>query len=288
MNISVYITSYNQIDYLKLAIESVLAQTLPAQEIIIVDDCSQDESRDLIQAYQNQYPDQIRAIFHEKNTGVTQTRIDAIQSAQGEYITYVDGDDLYLPGKLEKEAQLIQKEACDLAFSNFYRFHEDPEEIISIWAGDRHQLPAFGNMHLEVFARMFPRNSLFRCELVHTSILKQTGLYDPQLEIYEDYELKIRMAALSKIAYTMEPLSKYRDNPKGLSKSKKALHYASFQYIYEKHAQELIRKYPSREKELKSRFDTFFKHLNPDTSRDWLTYQGIKQHAKRILKKIIP
>lgn len=57
MNISVFITSYNQRDYLREAIESVLAQTLPASQIIVVDDASSDGSPDLISDYARRYPD---------------------------------------------------------------------------------------------------------------------------------------------------------------------------------------------------------------------------------------
>lgn len=286
MKISVYITSYNQKEYLRQAIESVLAQTLKPWEIILVDDCSTDGSQDLIKSYQSQYPDLIKGIFHEKNTGVTQARIDAIQSAQGEYITYVDGDDLFLPQKLEEEARLVQEHTCDLAFSNYYIIGDNPHEIQSVWAQHREQMPAFGDMHLEVFARKFPGKSLFRCELVHRDILFQTGLYDPNLKIYEDYELKIRMAARAKIAYTLQALSKYRDNPQGLSKSKQALHLASYEYIYEKHAQAIKEKYPQHQVEIQASFDTFFAHLRSREPVGLLSPRAQWQRFKHLLRKI--
>src|SRR5688572_6898678 len=192
MLISVYITSYNQKGFLRQAIESVLAQTFKPFEIIVVDDCSTDGSRELIESYEIRYPGFIRSIFQTSNRGVTQCRIDAVKFSRGDYLTYLDGDDLYLPQKLEDEAYFIKKYNADLAFSNFCRIKEDAREITSIWLCNSTKLPPFGNMYYEVFLRQFPNNTLFRCELVKRDILNQSGLYDSNLRIYEDFELKIR------------------------------------------------------------------------------------------------
>ena len=115
--ISVYITSYNQKEYLVEAIDSVLNQTLKPFEIIIVDDCSTDGSREVIAGYALRYPDLVNPIYHTRNQGVAQARIDALQMVTGDYVTYVDGDDRYLPTKLEKEARLLQENANDLGMS---------------------------------------------------------------------------------------------------------------------------------------------------------------------------
>ena len=120
-NISVYVTSYNQREYLVEAVESVLAQTLPASQIIVVDDCSQDGSQDVIAEYATRHS-QITPIFHRNNLGVAQTRNHALQMTTGDYVTYVDGDDRFLPDKLAKEVELLDKSPeADVVFSNVYR-----------------------------------------------------------------------------------------------------------------------------------------------------------------------
>ena len=78
--ISVYITSYNKENYLEQAIESVLAQSLRSQDIVIVDDASSDSSRDIIDAYKSRYPHRINAIFNEQNLGISKTRNIALES----------------------------------------------------------------------------------------------------------------------------------------------------------------------------------------------------------------
>ena len=95
MKISVYISSYNQKEYLQVAIESVLNQTFLPYEIIIVDDCSSDGSQELIKEYSKKYSF-IRYVFHKENKGIAQVRITALSKVTGDFVTYLDGDDLYL------------------------------------------------------------------------------------------------------------------------------------------------------------------------------------------------
>lgn len=247
-SISVYITSYNQKQYLPTAVDSVLNQTLLPAEIIIVDDFSTDGSVELIKSYCEEYPKLIRPIFHEVNKGVTQSRIDAIHSATSELITYVDGDDFYEREKLEIELKLLHENNADLVFSNFYRVNTNSMIPESIWTRSIDQLPQFGNMHKSVLVRNFPSKMLFRCELVKKSLLLETGLHDGSLKIYEDFDLKIRLSEKAKICYTLKPLHFYRDNDKGLSKSNKSKHNEALSYIYKKYQNYLLVKYPEDNK----------------------------------------
>ena len=103
MKISVYITSYNNIEYLEKAIDSVINQSLMPFEVIIVDDYSHDDSRSLILSYANKYPELIKPIFNEKNLGIPLTRNVALKAVTGDLITSLDGDDYYYSKKLENE-----------------------------------------------------------------------------------------------------------------------------------------------------------------------------------------
>ena len=121
MTISVVIPAYNAGEYIARAIDSVLAQTLPPGQIIIVDDDSSDGSQELIAGYRSRYPDLITPIFHEQNRGVARVRVTALEAVTGDYVTYLDGDDRYLPEKLEKEAALLQSRSdIQIAYSNNY------------------------------------------------------------------------------------------------------------------------------------------------------------------------
>lgn len=160
MRISVYITSYNQKHYLIEAIESVLNQTLRPFEIIIADDCSTDGSHEVIAGYASSYPDLITPIYHTQNQGVSQNRIDALGAVTGDYVSRVDGDDRFLPSKLEKEAKLLRNNPnAQIAFSDHYFMTADGIRT-GVWAGE--EKPPQGDVFRQTFARDFPKHSLFK------------------------------------------------------------------------------------------------------------------------------
>jgi glycosyltransferase involved in cell wall biosynthesis len=232
MKISVFITSYNQRDYLVEAIESVLNQTLQPFEIIVVDDCSMDGSQEVVGKYAQTYPDLVVPVCHSQNTGVAQARIDALGAVTGDYVTYVDGDDRFLPTKLEKEAKLLQKSPqAQIAFSNFYYIDEHGTRT-GVWA--EKAKPPEGHVFCQTFARDFPRRNLFRSELVNYQACRQVGFHDPNLHIYEDYEMRIRLTKSLRVVYYDEPLSEYRRHHVGLSRLKLARHFEALDYIYQK------------------------------------------------------
>lgn len=232
MNISVYITSYNQKAFLIEAIESVLAQTLRPSQVIIVDDCSSDSSQEVIAGYAARYPDLFTPVYHQRNLGVAQTRIDALQAVTGDYVTYVDGDDRFLPTKLEKEAGLLQRCAdAQIAFSNNYYMTADGIRT-GVWA--KGELMPQGDVFQQTFARDFPRRSLFRMELVEYQAWKQVGFHDPNLTTFEDFDMRIRLTKRCRAVYYDEPLSEIRVHGTGLSSLSAERHLASLEYIYRK------------------------------------------------------
>lgn len=287
MNISVFITSYNQKQVLQEAIESVLAQTYRPHEIIIVDDFSSDGSQELINSYRHNYPDIIKPVFHETNLGVTQTRIDALENVTGDCVTYLDGDDLFLPEKLAQEAKLIEEGDFDIAFSNNYYFKGE-KELLWIWAYNKSDIPEPGNMHFEVIARKFPRDSLFRMELVNYNLWKRAGFHDLNMKIYEDYEMRIRLSKLAKINYTLEPLSMIRTDTHSLSKSHSQLHLESFQYIYHKYKEGFESLSKEQRQYIEERFNSFFQNwkVNPDKSDMFSFKQKLKNKLINFIQEL--
>jgi hypothetical protein len=232
MRISVYITSYNQKHYLIEAIESVLNQTLRSFQIVIVDDCSTDGSQEVIAGYTSRYPDLITPIYHTQNQGVSQTRIDALQAVTGDYVSRVDGDDRFLPRKLEKEARSLRDSPnAQIAFSDHYFMTADGTHT-GVWAGK--ESPPQGYVFRQTFARDFPRHGLFKRDLVNYQAWMKVGSYDPNLRIYEDYDMCIRLTKHLRVVYYDEPLSETRIHHTGLSSARAAQHLAALKYIYHK------------------------------------------------------
>ena len=101
--ISIIITSYNKRDYLVEAVDSVIAQSLRPHEIIIADDGSGDGSRETISEYMHRYPDWIRGIFQEQNVGIPKNRNAALRAVTGKYVGKLEGEDQFMPSKLQKQ-----------------------------------------------------------------------------------------------------------------------------------------------------------------------------------------
>jgi len=228
----VYITSYNHREFLCEAIESVIEQSRKPDEVIIIDDCSRDGSQDMISDYQKRYPNLIKMHLNDKNGGIAQVRNIALNLFSGEALTGLDGDDKFLPTKIEKELNVLEDSDVDLVYSNSYWCGPDGS-INHVWL-EKPEIAPEGDTFLKVFGRDFPRNSLFRSEMVKASKLKTIGFYDTELPIYEDWDMRIRMSKQLKFAYCDAPLSIKRDNPEGLSKSKLSLHIQIINYIVRK------------------------------------------------------
>lgn len=115
---------YNAVDTLSEAIDSILGQTFQDFEFIICDDGSKDTSLLLLKKYQQQFPDKIKLIIHEKNKGLNETLNDCLKVAEGEYIARMDADDLSLPTRFEKQVAFLDANP-DFAFVGTNMIHFD-------------------------------------------------------------------------------------------------------------------------------------------------------------------
>lgn len=267
MKISVFITSFNQREYLRQALDSVLAQTLPAFEIIVVDDASSDDSQDLINDYRQRYPEVIVPVFHRRNLGVTGTRIDALNAVRGDYVTYLDGDDRFLPEKLELEAGTMQANpGVGLVYSNNRYVSEDGSAVLYQWIKD--ETPPQGDVFARTFARTFPRRSLFRMELVEYQAWKRCGFHTPELEIYEDFDMRIRLTRELRVAFCPHVLAEIRSHDRGLSKSESSKHFESLHRIYRRNRWMLASLDPAVRQEIRHGFASWTYGVGVRATRD--------------------
>lgn len=237
--ITVFITSYNQKGFLVEAIESVLSQTLQPFEIIIADDCSIDGSQEVIARYTHKYPRLIRPFYHKQNMGIPRNKSFALEQTKGNLVTYLDGDDRFLPKKLEFELDCLKRHPeSKIVFSNVYYINEKGERT-GLWAEDGQTLPT-GYVFSQAFSRDFPRESLFRNELIDYSCLKKVGFFDIEFSMYHDWELRIRLTKYFNVAYCPEILNEYRRHPEGISRSVPSRHLDEMERIYKKNMDLLI------------------------------------------------
>ena len=106
--VSVLMPSYNHERFLTAAIESVLMQTLTDLELIIVDDSSKDSSKQIIEAFSKR-DNRIKALFHERNMGISRTMNDCIEIATGKFIAFTASDDVWVQDKLRKQVELLKQ-----------------------------------------------------------------------------------------------------------------------------------------------------------------------------------
>ena len=116
--ISIIIPAYNCAKYLEETVKSVLSQTYQDFEVLILNDCSTDCTAILI-GQLAKADKRIRVLSNEKNIGVSQTRNKGIEAAQGEYIAFIDADDVWLSDKLERQMDCLKKQELDLCYTAY-------------------------------------------------------------------------------------------------------------------------------------------------------------------------
>lgn len=118
IKVSIITPAYNAMPYLKYTVESVLQQTYPHWELLIIDDGSSDDTFACAEAFAAA-DSRIHAIKNEKNMGVAATRNRGIELAEGAYIAFLDSDDMWREDKLMRQLTLLQNAKADIAYSAY-------------------------------------------------------------------------------------------------------------------------------------------------------------------------
>ena len=187
----VVVTSYNSGLLAVDAVLSCLQQTVPFDEIVVVDDCSTDDSADLLAELELRFA-QVRLVRLDTNLGPAAARHIGLTRAGTDFVTQLDGDDLYWPTKLEGEARVLAGDLTRVAFSDVL-LAESPThhalEDTALFYGSAEP----GQLYTHLLARegMIPRDLTFARDSYFAA-----GGYDLTGSLYEDWEFKLRLAAL--------------------------------------------------------------------------------------------
>lgn len=196
MLISVVIPSYNRSELVVRAIESVLAQTYPEIEIVVVDDGSTDDTGDVIAAISSRVDRPVR--YSKKvNGGCASARNAGIKLAKGVAIAFLDSDDLWQPDAAESLAKALLKEGADFSYSPAFEVYKDRTEVnLPVAAGQPE------NFAVEHFMNSNVHNGslLFKRE-----VFDSVGLLDETLKHNEDSDFVQRVAICCKAAYCDVP-----------------------------------------------------------------------------------
>ncbi len=234
--ISIIIPNYNNERYLSQCLENCINQTYKNIEIIIVDDCSTDNSLKLIESY-IQKDNRIKLIINETNQKVSKTRDIGIRNSNGEWITTLDSDDFYYSDeKIEKEVDLLSKNNFDksiIAFSKTIRIDSSGKNILSIMNKDRIKE---GDIFDFMISRScaIPRDFLFSKKLYF-----EVGGFDFNIPIYEDWDLKLRLSKLASFYLSDSHGTAYRQHNNGLSSAKQTYHHEWILKIFVKNTKNI-------------------------------------------------
>ncbi|MDA1381025.1 glycosyltransferase [Plesiomonas shigelloides] len=118
IKVSVCVVTYNQEKYIAECLQSLVDQVTNFPfEIIVGEDCSTDKTREIVLEFQNKYPDIIKPLLHEQNVGASKNYLMTHAKACGKYIAHMDADDYALPGKLQAQADFLDKNPkCNMVF----------------------------------------------------------------------------------------------------------------------------------------------------------------------------
>lgn len=199
--VSIVIPTYNRSSLLKQALESCLQQTYRDFEIIVADDGSTDDTREAIESLNS---DKIKYTY-QSNRGRSIARNRAIKSASGEYITFLDSDDLYLPQKLEVEVRALDNNpSYDMVYSSAYNINID---------GDLHpyiyQATKSGCIYKDI-ALYLPLTICLPTVMVRRKVFSKIGMFDERQSRFEDTDMWRRIAREFKVLAIEEPLCKIR------------------------------------------------------------------------------
>ena len=124
--VSIIMPSWNTGNFIAESIQSVINQTYKNWELIIVDDCSTDNTDEVVSFYKDQ---RIKYLKNEKNSGAAITRNKALREAQGEWIAFLDSDDLWAPEKLEHQINFMKNNGYNLSFTEYEKIDEESKPL---------------------------------------------------------------------------------------------------------------------------------------------------------------
>jgi glycosyltransferase involved in cell wall biosynthesis len=211
--VTVIIPVYNGEKYLSYAVESILNQTFNDFELLIINDGSTDHSLEIIQSYRDQ---RIRIVDNKENLGLVRTRNKGLSEARGQYIAFLDCDDIANPNRLKEQVDFLDKH---IGFGMVGSWVEVINEQNCL-TGEKwkHEIDSDKISSILLFENCFTQSSI----MLKKAILFQT-LYEESYPVAEDYDLWVRLISITKASNIPNFLVQYRRYFASTSQVKKVL-----------------------------------------------------------------
>jgi glycosyltransferase involved in cell wall biosynthesis len=196
--VTVVIPTYNRANLIARSIKSVLSQTYQDFELVVVDDGSTDNTKEVIDSFDD---DRIRYVRHSENKGEAATRNTGIKVGRGEYIACQDSDDEWLPEKLAKQVQAFENCPPDIGvvYTGFWKIENNEKTYIPFsWVNQKE-----GDIHRELLKGNFIGSP---ATLIKKECFKKVGMFDEKLFHLVDWELWLRVSKYYHFRFVDEPL----------------------------------------------------------------------------------
>ncbi len=211
--VSIIMPVYNGESFLNESIQSVLEQSYPFIELIIVNDNSPDNSEEIIKNYLNLFPDKIKYVKHKKNLGGAEARNTGISIATGDYISFIDQDDIFLRTKIEEQLSFLLKEKVDLCCCGV-EFFKGNKKMYTFYDVNFHLLPKKEQLKKFIEKNLIPTYSAIMATAIS---IKDIFPINSKYIGSDDYEFWLRYIYKYNIGFLNKILVKKREHSENLS-----------------------------------------------------------------------
>jgi glycosyltransferase involved in cell wall biosynthesis len=204
--VSITVISFNQAPYLVECLDSAVGQTYEALEVLVRDDCSTDESRDILADYAARYPDRIKPLYAPKNGGLAENRHQVQMATRGDYLAWLDADDVAEPTRIERQVEFLQSNpAASLCYFNM-RIARNGTLTPDLVYGP-HRRPLTGD-HVTLLKN---ENFIMSSALMYdVAKVGNRGYHFAQGPTFSDWHFFVRLASKGQIGYLDDVLGTYR------------------------------------------------------------------------------
>ncbi len=205
--VSVIVLTYNQVEFVEIAIQSVLEQDYPNIELVVSDDASTDGSREKIVAFKDATDRGFIALTGEQNVGITANNNRALAACTGTYVAFLGGDDVMLPGKIRKQVEWLEMDSSrTLCYHDLDVFDSDSDKTLYLWS-DRYSMRSGDARSILKFGTYFGASSV-----VLRMPSKRQIFFDDRIPISSDWLFWIEAVAAhnGSVGAIPDVLARYR------------------------------------------------------------------------------
>lgn len=196
--VSIVLPTYRRAHVLPFSIRSVLNQTYPYWELVVVDDNSPDNTAEVVESFDDP---RIRYVKNDSNLKLPGALNQGFSRARGLYLTWTSDDNLYRNQAIEKMVARLDEGGCDLVYADYYLFSEQDADG---------RAKDVQHVSLPDLVQLEKGNHIGACFLYTRQVYETIGDYDTQLFLVEDYDYFIRIAQRFNLCHISEPLYHFR------------------------------------------------------------------------------